>query len=83
MIWANQLGGQGRWVGKSVGWVGQVGRKVRWVRNEGQVGLICFGLEGSKFRTVSESVNESVSQWPRWDIAARAAKNIALWVKLC
>ena len=47
MIWANQLGGQGRWVGKSVWWVGQVGRKVRWVRNEGQVGLICFGLEGS------------------------------------
>ena len=54
MIWVNQVVGQGRWVGKSGGWVGQVGMKVMWVRKVGQVGLICFGLEGSKFRTVSE-----------------------------
>ena len=41
-----------------------------------QVGLICFGLRGSKFRAVSQSVSESVSEWPKWvKRAAGAAKN--------
>ena len=53
-------------MGKSSWWVGPVGEYVRsvvrlgglvgrWVREVGQVGLICFGLKGSKFH-YSDSV---------------------------
>ena len=55
VTWIYQVGGQDRWVGRSGGWVvGQVGMQFRWVRQVGKVGLIGCGLEGSKFRTVSE-----------------------------
>ena len=55
----NQVGGSDRWVGRSCGCVCQVCRWFRWVRKVGQVGRSGrFGLEGSKFRTVSQSVSE-------------------------
>ena len=51
----NQVGGSDRWVGRSCGWVCQVCRWFRWVRKVGQVGRSGrIGLEGSKFKTVSE-----------------------------
>ena len=44
--WAGQVGGYVRWLGSSSG----SGKKVRYV---GQVGLVWFGLEGSKSNTIS------------------------------
>ena len=52
---AGQIGGWVSWVGKSGGQVGQEGKKGRSGRCVRYAGLNRFGLEDSKFRTVSDT----------------------------
>ena len=38
-------------VGRTDGWVGQVGRSARWVRRVGQVGFVWLCPKGAEFKT--------------------------------
>ena len=52
-------------MGRTDGWVGQVGGYVRVLgslgmsgKQVGQVGLVWFGLDGSEFKTIRQSIND-------------------------